>query len=371
MRRFSLLLAPVFACASISGTVSLLDGTPITGAMIRSSTDSTKTSANGNFSVGQITAISRSATKSTPVAPHLSIENNRPRLTFAGASIAGRANPAAAKGRNAPGSAASFLPRSSAGSDTLKVYWNGKRLTVLPVSGDTVVSLRIDTAWQDDAGFPWNPRVGYASLSDPRDGQVYRTVVIGEQTWMAQNLNYSGTGAPGRCYADSTSLCTTYGRLYSWIEVMGTAAGSGSSPSGVQGVCPTGWHVPSMPEFTKLLDTGLSGEHPAIALKSPLGWVHWGLVDSWGKDTHGFRALPSGFFLGSGALGKSSSFGVWSATETGDTTAAFRWIGDTAHVVVDSIGYVRLGKSAGLSVRCVQGGTYFPSTTATATRSTS
>ena len=76
-------------------------------------------------------------------------------------------------------------------------------------------------------------------LKDPRDGKKYKTVKIGNQTWMAENLNYEI--ADSYCYNNDTSNCDKYGRLYTRDAALKA--------------CPAGWHLPSMDEFKTLIET--------------------------------------------------------------------------------------------------------------------
>lgn len=124
------------------------------------------------------------------------------------------------------------------------------------------------------------------TLVDDRDGQKYPTVCIGDQIWMAKNLNYASAGI---CFDNDPNACNTYGRLYTWQEVTAGVA-SNTSPSGVKGICPKGWHVPSLAEWQKLI-TNVGGENAAkskLRAKSSL-WE-----DGPGTDDFGFALLPSG-----------------------------------------------------------------------------
>jgi uncharacterized protein (TIGR02145 family) len=110
-------------------------------------------------------------------------------------------------------------------------------------------------------------------LTDSRDGQKYETVKIGNQVWMAQNLNYQ-TGSSW-CYGGDNSNCEKYGRLYDW-ETAKTA-------------CPKGWHLPSREEWAALV-AAAGGDAAGKALKSASGWENNGN----GTDSYGFSALPGG-----------------------------------------------------------------------------
>jgi len=109
----------------------------------------------------------------------------------------------------------------------------------------------------------------------PRDsqGNEYKAVLIGNQTWMAENLNYDGgDGSVGRCYEDNNDNCNTYGRLYILNEVE----------------CPSGWHLPSKEEWLELLNFV---SNAGTKLKASSGWNG----DGNGTDDYGFAALPGGY----------------------------------------------------------------------------
>jgi uncharacterized protein (TIGR02145 family) len=163
-------------------------------------------------------------------------------------------------------------------------------------------SSSLGTAWDY-----LNPAVSYGEFTDARDGQVYKTVVIGTQTWMAQNLNY-GSSDSTECYHDSTVYCEAYGRLYMWNQATGLET-SHSGDSLYRGICPEGWHVPTIYEWNTLkwyvqLD--------ADKLKSLNGWTD----DKNGTDDYGFAALPAGYTWESpsktGRAGSTALF--WSST---------------------------------------------------------
>lgn len=112
-------------------------------------------------------------------------------------------------------------------------------------------------------------------LKDSRDGQSYRTVRIGDQVWMAQNLNF--TVGVNWCYDDKAENCQKYGRLYNWNTAM-TA-------------CPAGWHLPSRAESETLVSFAGGSMLGGRKLKSTSGWS--GKSD--GMDPFGFNAIPAGF----------------------------------------------------------------------------
>ena len=134
---------------------------------------------------------------------------------------------------------------------------------------------------------------GGETMTDPRDGQKYKTVKIGNQVWMAENLNFKTEDS--YCYEDKDENCTKYGRLYTW-DVARKA-------------CPAGWHLPSEDEFD-LLTYAVRGKlSTGMMLKSKTGWENGGN----GVDSVGFSALPAGFRNDGGRYsGHTTMF--WSST---------------------------------------------------------
>jgi len=142
-------------------------------------------------------------------------------------------------------------------------------------------------------------RVKHGTLADDRNGVSYKTVTIGSQTWMAENLNYGTEGS--WCYDNDSSNCVKYGRLYTW--------------SAAKAACPSGWHLPSTWEWATLMK--YVGSPAGRKLKSEDGWNYYS--DSYyGTNDYGFSALPGGCrssgggFYGAGYLGY-----WWTATEYG------------------------------------------------------
>jgi len=191
------------------------------------------------------------------------------------------------------------------------------------VRHDTVV--RGDPKVRSDYGVAWNSSIAFDSVKDARDGMVYRTVKIGSQTWMAENLNFATGG--GWCDGGVDS-CGKYGRRYSWSVAMAIAAQfdtvkwSGDERKH-QGICPAGWHLPTSDEWLQLVaaveaDPNVGSGLAGTALKAPSGWTSGGN----GVDRFGFRALPSGSCSSATAcdnLGISAMW--WSSLESGPAGA--------------------------------------------------
>jgi uncharacterized protein (TIGR02145 family) len=194
------------------------------------------------------------------------------------------------------------------------------------------------------------------------DGNVYNTVTIGTQTWMAENLKttkYSdgtaipfviddtlwGKSLPAYCWYnnDMATYKGTYGALYNWFT-LDTASNGGKN------VCPAGWHVPSYAEWTTMLDY-LGGEGAAKGKLMETGTAHWSDPYPEATNETGFTALPGGYRSFDGSFNYLGCMGYWGSSSEIDTYAAWNF-----YIVDNSCLIIRRGysKDLGISVRCVQ-----------------
>jgi uncharacterized protein (TIGR02145 family) len=131
------------------------------------------------------------------------------------------------------------------------------------------------------------------------DGNIYKTIKIGNQIWMAENLktkHYSdGSSIESFAYNNDTTNVRTYGRLYRWAASMRNASSSNSNPSRVQGASPTGWHIPSNAEWQVLIDN-LGGEVVAGGKLKEAGTTHWASPNAGATNESKFNLLPAGWF---------------------------------------------------------------------------
>jgi len=204
--------------------------------------------------------------------------------------------------------------------------------------------------------------ITYDTLTDNRDGQKYRTVTIGKQTWMAQNLNYNPSNNEGDngswCYNDEDSNCDKYGRLYD----LNTA----------KTICPAGWKLPDMADWGKLERAVSShdmiinlGETPfktsldtGKLLKSKNGWPDICDDDSDescksgnGTDRYGFSALPGGERHCIGGFNYGGKQGYWwTATAVLNTNGAYFKYMNNEDYVYEAL----YNGDYGFSVRCVK-----------------
>ncbi|MCD4735514.1 MAG: hypothetical protein K8R53_05690, partial [Bacteroidales bacterium] len=229
------------------------------------------------------------------------------------------------------------------------------------------------------SGAEWNFTTGAficgTDVIDSRtfsNGEVYPTIVIGNQCWMKKNLNYgvftpgtnsqTNTGYPERyCYDDIPANCDTYGGLYQWDEMMDY-----SSAPGVQGICPDGWHIPEDNEW-KILEGTVDSVHligdpvwdwginswrgfDAGSNLKEAGTVHWYSPNAGATNSSGFTGMPGGYRDKTGPFGALTIYnGLWSS-DVIDTVVWTR----TLHYNHTNIRRIIGNKSYGISVRCLR-----------------
>lgn len=167
----------------------------------------------------------------------------------------------------------------------------------------------------------------YGELKDSRDGKTYKTVKIGNQWWLAENLNYGMTDS--YCYLDSAKYCVEWGRLYTWTTALLA--------------CPIGTHLPAKTEFEILFETVGGQTMAGKMLKSIGGWNEQN-----GIDAYSFTVLPAGYKDYTGTYGVSYP-GFWSSTEYGDSSAYHMHLYQTS----DYANLSNPHKSSAYSVRCI------------------
>ncbi|MBQ1653746.1 MAG: hypothetical protein II060_08160, partial [Bacteroidales bacterium] len=204
------------------------------------------------------------------------------------------------------------------------------------------------------------------TMTDSRDGTQYYTIRIGNQTWMAQNLKYAGNIPQGSetsstdAYRynpdDFSDAVDEYGYLYNWAAAMNGENPTNENPSSVQGICPSGWHLPSDAEWTQLTDyLGGTGNAGVMLAGQPAAQDrYWQTSDmtmsvTFGKS--GFNALPAGYYVGTNYSSFGSGTGFWSATENTSEYAYVRSI----YYESTSMDRNYDNKVKGNSVRCVKG----------------
>lgn len=196
------------------------------------------------------------------------------------------------------------------------------------------------------------------TFTDPRDGNVYKYVKIGNQIWMAENLRYlPSVSDPGMISAEipfynvygysGTSLAgakgsfnyRAYGVLYNWVAA--------------KVACPVGWHLPTNEEWTQLIN--YVGDNPVAGGKlKETGIEHWHISYADVTNETGFTALPGGFRNFDGKFYSTGYRGYWwSATEGDELYSAWHihLSYDAGGLGMESLAYV---KFAGISVRCVK-----------------
>ena len=190
-----------------------------------------------------------------------------------------------------------------------------------------------------------------STFKDSRDGKTYKTVKMGDKTWMAQNLNFAAEGS--KCHGEEGEVlkreadgliskkvsnaelqenCVKYGRLYDWNTALK--------------VCPSGWHLPSFKEWDELGESVGGLETAGTKLKSTSGWIDYKGKSGNGTDDYGFSALPGG-----GVDKYEGEYGFWWSSTERNQHQSSRWV---MYYKEGHLGYGGGYKDELLSVRCVQ-----------------
>jgi len=276
----------------------------------------------------------------------------------------------------------------SSNQSTFIYNWNTEDLDIgeyvlsaLAVDDDDLYASDNITILLDNPG-GFNPDLSYGSLSDI-EGNSYATIEIGTQVWMAENLRVTqyADGTPISELSDAaewaalspeTQAYCWYGNLsddedtasvlYTWATAMNGMESSDTIPSGIQGVCPDGWHLPSDAEWKVLemfLGMSLSeadrtewrGSDEGAKLKET-GYSKWLKAPAGGSNSSGYTAVPGGFRSASGSFYNYPQYAsYWTSTDEPDTEKAyFRTLKYDSEQVYRQYNTMTMG----FSVRCVQ-----------------
>lgn len=242
----------------------------------------------------------------------------------------------------------------SASGDTLYI---GNSFYIIPgISAANQVSTLLPSDHNCGEPLVHNPNKIYGTLID-QEGNTYKTIVIGSQKWMAENLktityrngdailtlnasqwNSTNSGAWLYYNNDISNQCP-YGKIYNWYTVIDS-----------RNVCPNGWHVPSLQEWNTLINA-LGGEMVAGGKLKSTGLDHWSLFNEQATNESGFSCLPGGissseantFFLGENAY-------FW----TTSVVNAFVVSGIRMNSTDGSVSEIQNPRTEGMSIRCIE-----------------
>jgi len=219
-------------------------------------------------------------------------------------------------------------------------------MTIFTVLGVILIPLALFYTWNKNA--ERIKKQGHAittipgSFTDSRDGKTYKTIKIGTQTWLAENLNYNLKGS--KCYDDELANCDIYGRHYNWNAAMKA--------------CPKGWHLPGNAEWDKLYryadgtngtDSPYESPNAGKHLKAKSDWNDFNGNSGNGLDSYGFTALPGGSqYSNTFHLAGENGY-WWTASESDEDNAYYRFMLSES----GRAGWNNKTKSLLLNVRCV------------------
>jgi uncharacterized protein (TIGR02145 family) len=214
------------------------------------------------------------------------------------------------------------------------------------------------------SGTIFNPDLTYGSINDI-EGNIYKTIQIGDQTWMAENLRTTsfndGTSISlmpsvntrpsipiyGYCwyYNDPGNSKATYGALFTWYTIDKTSNGN-------KNICPEDWHIPSDNEWTSLT-TFLGGEGVSGSKLKETGTIHWDSPNTGATNLSGFSALPGGYYNGNSEFSSTGVMGYWWSSTVCSDNSDFAWY-RVMYNNFNDVSRAEMNKQLGLYVRCIK-----------------
>lgn len=231
--------------------------------------------------------------------------------------------------------------------DTLIYTYSGRVFLRDTISSIPPAPIRriYDTAWVSTFVYGW--------VIDTRDSIMYRSIQIGQQIWMAENLNYSATKSLMR--EDSGKI---YGRIYPWAFAMALPDSCNKNACGPlistkhRGICPEGWRVPNDIDWNTLA-SATGGTSAGLNLKSKFGWINSGN----GSDIFGFRVLPTGYAYGLDSRDRYYVNTQYATSFASSSEASFEYQWERLFSAVDKKITRQLSNKTYLtSVRCIKNG---------------
>ena len=216
-----------------------------------------------------------------------------------------------------------------------------------------------------------DPGIQYGTLTDARDKRTYKTVTIGKQTWMAENLNYADSAATPSlkgnswCYDNVATNCDEKGRLYTWAAAIDSVKLANDKenpqvcgydvectlPAKIQGICPNGWRLPKGDDWKTLISTVNSSRMKSTKLKSTSGWSG----NANGTNSSGFSVFPAGHRYSDGFFYNANvEASFWESEEPDSRSDHSEASCISFYTHFDDVLFSFEKKSYGFSVRCIE-----------------
>jgi len=234
-------------------------------------------------------------------------------------------------------------------ADMVKIPKGGDIIEIIQGQIGAMLGMELGTRKNTAQSTPQSKSITYGSLRDPRDGKAYKTVTIGDDKWMAENLNYEPKSVDTWCYDEEKSNCAKYGRLYDWNTA--------------NTVCPAGWKLPSREDWDNLgravkgrkqvnKDGRVTWNDAGTTLKTGSGWGDYKGKNGNGTNDYGFSALPAGKRQLTGRFGDAEYTATWWTNAESDVNKVY--VRSISYQYDFMIEYNHHSKTEGLSVRCVE-----------------